>query len=1048
MDTTLNDDDATDFNVNEEHIDQTPRNDDVVGKYQDGDEKPAPSKVSSALQTTEDVTTRALRFISTATTETLGGIAVGLAACTYLVLGRVGLVLIGALGGVVLHASWEGQSALAGTVIEARREKGLDVMKRVLDWRETKNDKAEKDDEDDGVITGRGFEGFQPETALALGELVDAVIRDYVKWWYGPILPTDQSFPAACQQTFTSFVLSISAHLSRKRPADSFLDFLTNSSSIVIVFLDELSSALSASSGQLSAAEAVYEYLAADPDSNLASVLNEKQQQKKFKMIADDILQNFLDKSAYDCEPSRVFLREVLAGVVLEMTLKTCSKPEWINQWIVHLLEDGESDIIQAIDVGMGVVPDDLDGNVGNIGLARQENTLKAEEKRHKRQLSRAEEAMEEAMEEARRLSRLIAEEDAKVASPDAASTIESQVLTAAVERNAQALDAASEALVNEKPAIPTDDGPQENLSRGSLQLSPTTPRPASSGLTVSDQLQPPTTPSPMKPHTPSKSPVTLTLHNANISIFDDATPTDKGRLRSKPLGDYLVQIEPESSQTPGWMIVRKYADFETLHEVLRRIASISGVTSFTEQHATLPSWKTHTKSSLRGELERYLRDACWYQPLAESEGMKRFLEKDQGHMQSPSNKGGFGLGFPTPAAFESMGKGMLDVLTGAPKGAAEGGKSVLGGVTGVFGNIGSLGQKKTTPVSGTHASGRASSSSLARMDSRTSVSVARGRDSEDSLRSIVHTQPAMIPPMERRPSYNSIAEAEDEAPSNGLSLSAQSSVSGRGSTVNSRDPSLAPSKSTPLSSPTRSLHTEDVILPPPPSDIPDDYTPADSMRHSRTESVALPRSSTSTAISAASPARASISSMRPASIVSMVAKPRKEAAPLSESETRVAIELLFAMVTELYTLSSAWSLRRTLLTAAKTFLLRPGNPSLSSIQVLIQDSVLSANTSDAGIASTLRKLRENALPTEKELKAWEDGGGGKELTGEEKERLRSKARRLLMEKGVPAALVGVMGVGATNEAMGRVFDFLQVEEVARGLVFGLLLQGVRAVTH
>jgi hypothetical protein len=31
---------------------------------------------------------------------------------------------------------------------------------------------------------------------------------------------------------------------------------------------------------------------------------------------------------------------------------------------------------------------------------------------------------------------------------------------------------------------------------------------------------------------------------------------------------------------------------------------------------------------------------------------------------------------------------------------------------------------------------------------------------------------------------------------------------------------------------------------------------------------------------------------------------------------------------------------------------------------------------------------------------------------------------------------------------MQRIFDALQVEEVARGLVFGLLLQGVRAVTH
>lgn len=171
--------------------------------------------------------------------------------------------------------------------------------------------------------------------------------------------------------------------------------------------------------------------------------------------------------------------------------------------------------------------------------------------------------------------------------------------------------------------------------------------------------------------------------------------------------------------------------------------------------------------------------------------------------------------------------------------------------------------------------------------------------------------------------------------------------------------------------------------------------------------------------------------------------RPRKEATPLSEAETRVAVELLFAVINEMYTLSSAWNIRRTLLTAAKTFLLRPGNPSLSSIQTLIQDSVIAANTTDTGIATHLKKLRENTLPTEEELKAWPA-----EMSSEEKERLRIKARKLLVERGVPAALTGVMGQAATGEAMGRIFDCLQVEEVARGLIFGLLLQGLRAVTQ
>jgi hypothetical protein len=152
---------------------------------------------------------------------------------------------------------------------------------------------------------------------------------------------------------------------------------------------------------------------------------------------------------------------------------------------------------------------------------------------------------------------------------------------------------------------------------------------------------------------------------------------------------------------------------------------------------------------------------------------------------------------------------------------------------------------------------------------------------------------------------------------------------------------------------------------------------------------------------------------------------------------------LMFAVINELYTLSSAWNIRRTLLNAAKTFLLRPGNPSLTSIQNLIQESLITANTSDAGIAAHLRKLRENTLPTEDELKAWPP-----EMSTDEKERLRIKARKLLVQRGVPTALTGVMGQAATGEAMGRIFDCLQVEEVARGLIFGLLLQSVRAIAH
>jgi hypothetical protein len=129
------------------------------------------SESTSAESPQEDLVTRGLRFLSTASTETIGGIAVGLAACTYLVLGRIGLILIGVVGGVVLHATWENQNA--GSVEEARKEKSLDIVKRILELRAAN---THPEDEGQQEVLGNSFEGFQPETAIALNELVDVSI--------------------------------------------------------------------------------------------------------------------------------------------------------------------------------------------------------------------------------------------------------------------------------------------------------------------------------------------------------------------------------------------------------------------------------------------------------------------------------------------------------------------------------------------------------------------------------------------------------------------------------------------------------------------------------------------------------------------------------------------------------------------------------------------------------------------------------------------------------------------------------------------------------
>ncbi|KAH6631150.1 PXA domain-containing protein [Chaetomium sp. MPI-SDFR-AT-0129] len=975
----------------------------------------------------ENLTTKVFSFLATATPGTLGGVA----------------------------RNDEVVRAVKG-------ERGVDLLARVLAASKGSEAAFAKElaaEEEAETALVRSLEDLRPETRGAMTELLDAVVDNYVKWWYTPIVPADKFFPLAVRKTLTGFMVSVSNRLSRKRPADAFLDFLTNSSSILVVFMSELSSAFAEvpPDAQVSAADTVYNYLASHPESNLSTLLNQKQQAHKLRMAADDLL-GFLDRSSYDCEPARVFLREMLAGVALESTLQSCSKAEWINTWIVYLLESGEPDLSQAIDVGMQTGPGtdaafaDLDGNVGNIGLARggrssldSDRARRKDSTAHKKKLSKAEEEMELAMEEMKRLNEMIAKESAhneQQGLREAAS-----VHTSPAEASRRPTDAPSRTIDQsniqnrgtQKPSLPqrldTSSGPKRTSSESSgandVVHTPATPYsgatpsssqgsspPATEGsrFTSFDQIVPPGRDEvDGEVSNPNKTPP-LTLHNATITVLDE--PGD-GRIRTKPVWDYLVQIEPATTVYPGWMIIRKYSDFEILHEVLRRIATISGATAFTERHSTLPSWKGHTRTSLRSELERYLAEACGHQSLADSEGLKKFLERDNGHLPN-APKTGF-------QAFEKLGKNMLDVLTSAP---LEGSKAVVGGVTGVLGNIG-IGQRKPAPptpsppasaLQDVTAASRLSISTLPRVDSSASLSgMRRARDSLDSQRSsVIARQPGKMPSMDRRPSYNSQGEAEPDNPRKSISL-----ASGRNSREMSRTssrPASRPASRAPSRPPTNrspsSLSFEGFRLPPPPDLIPDDY-----------ETPVSPSNGLPTTF------RPQDTFQHPNTITTPTTGPLdphqrlngpplqgvKQHTKLSEQETRVAVELLFAVINELYTLSSAWNIRRTLLAAAKSFLLRPGNPSLLSIQSLMQTSVLDAHASDAGLASHLRKLREGVLPTEAERAAWPA-----ELTDEEKEKLRVKARKLLIESGA-----------ATSEALGRL-----------GVVFGVILQAVRTVTH
>jgi hypothetical protein len=772
------------------------------------------------------------------------------------------------------------------------------------------------------------------------------------------------------------------------------LQFLTNSSSIIIVFLNELAAAYAAGSSSTDAQEIVEQYLENAPESSLANVLSEEQQRKKLNMIADDILSSFLDAKAYGCSPVRDFLREIFSGVVLESTVMSLSRPEFINEWIIYLLQDGESEIMHAIDAGVEgarsqVVNTPKISEVTKGGLPESENDELACQDAGQ-QSHHTDKATEEAMLEAKRLSAMIASQDVQGAYQQFAETAKS----------AEACQATDNIEISSvQPTNATQD--LDVAATGgtlNIHMPSTNPAMPSSIVNLPQQEDAQAAPS--------------TLHGALIMVDDDGAGVEKGIIKSRPTWDYLLQVEPTSTRSTGWMVFRKYSEFQSLHEMLETVSRLNQITSFSEQFPTLPAWKGQTRQALARDLERYLQHAMKHELLAETDRMRRFLEKDVGTSEVPSAKLGFS--FPSHSAFENMGKGVLGALTNAPKGVAGGGRAVFDGVTGVFGGVGHS-RKPTNSDRLSHHQ---------KTPSQSERELSSGSSSVGDLNRI-SPSPAELS-LEEGDSIASRSSGEAR-----LNRVSSPTTSSRGVTTEAPEKLLVSGSGSDLNRVVSTQGTwasESTLAPS------EDLKSFGSIGHGEADEV-----KENSAPVSPKPANQSESTEAPGSGSESV---RRQRQPITADETQIAVELIFAVINELYTLSSAWNIRRTLLNAAKTYILRPGSPTLETIRELLQDSMIEGHTSDDALGEYLKKLRENALPTEDELKAWPPP-----LSDEEKVQLRDKARRLFVQRGIPQALTSVMGAAASREALEKIFDSLQVQTVARGFVFSVLLQGLRVLT-
>lgn len=127
-------------------------------------------------------------FVAHADRTTLISISAGVVAVSYVLFGRLALLLVGAIGGVILYIWWEGQDNVTngdneGAAKRKRHELSLEVANRLT---ALYADNGSKQDDDEDTLNRPGessldYSRMGPATEAALTALTNSVIADYVR---------------------------------------------------------------------------------------------------------------------------------------------------------------------------------------------------------------------------------------------------------------------------------------------------------------------------------------------------------------------------------------------------------------------------------------------------------------------------------------------------------------------------------------------------------------------------------------------------------------------------------------------------------------------------------------------------------------------------------------------------------------------------------------------------------------------------------------------------------------------------------------------------
>lgn len=731
---------------------------------------------------------------------------------------------------------------------------------------------------------------------------------------------------------------------------------IMSASSTLIVFFRELRSATL----ETDSASGVAEYLRNNPDSALSQMIDEKFQREKLRYLASRILASFARKKDMECDPARLFAREILAMQIFDLTATSCSTSSYINWYIVETFKDVQEE----------------GGLLGNDSRAKE-----------------AEEAMARALAEAAEMTRLLeaeregtplpTREHPAPTSPSSVTETAPKTTFASILRDPDVIPHQPRSDAFTSPATNDQFNPAE----------PTMP-PSTSESSLSANLAPEGSESPARLSSTSlqyDEPSHETLQGATINLMDLSTDSGTGKpIRQKSTLSYMITIEPTGGRVPGWVAIKQFLDFESLHDVLRRIAVVGGIRSFP---ADLPEWKGKMHQSLADALEHYLKSALGVKQLADSEAMKRFFGKEITDQSLAKKKA-----WPP---LKGVGEGM--------KGAAEGSQKLFAAAWATT----TKKRSSTSPVGREKSRSDLTLKEIAKEDVPTpdedtayhsplfGESTASLRDSTSISRSGTSNSLGVDSVLERSStssSLNGYTFIADDETSKSASSSSLETPSAAASAVELTHPELP--STTP---PPPSEFNEPVSEPPPP--------PPPSVPITKSPSPVPPR----------------LPDRKPA-LISTVPE-------LSANDAQQILDIGFSILSEFYALSPrTWIIRKSLLNLLKSLLISNGRTYIETIRTYLQEDLITkCLTSDDWIAGQVKAMTESIWPANP-WPAIDDAA------------YKVQAKELFMTKALPETMRGLMGGAATSQALEIVFEALQDQRVAKGILVALMCDIIRTL--